>query len=184
MLTTATLLFCCAYASGVLKNVAPHSWHPISAAPVIETGLGAPLGHRIFGVALAGNALHKWSTGTKVHPELLMSFQSWYSEPMPARALRADQKVGVHAEMFTWQPGRVAWMRHLASYAAHTSWLKDVVWSQAPSYGAGNMQVGNMQWQIWQDKNPQALQAFRELAVDVVKPVNPARNTVAAGHGG
>lgn len=350
MLTTATLLFCCAYAAGVLKNVAPRSWHPIEAAPVSETGLGAPLGHRIFGVALAGNALHKWYAGTKVHPELLMSFQSWYSEPMPTRALQEDQKVGVHAEMITWEPwrsppigsprktqgevqpgytnrdiargrwdgyiirwaravarfpqirvyirfahemngnwypwsrnprayvaawrhivkifrqqgaanarfvwsgswgqgppdaawrrnlmkywpggsyvqiigtsminfgglhthpvgvykqriellhhllhkpvmltevntdqqGRVAWMLHLASYAAHVSWLRGVVWSQAPSYGAANMQVGNMQWQIWQDTSPQALQAFRELAGSVAKPVDPAGITVAAGRG-
>jgi len=76
-------------------------------------------------------------------------------------------------EVNTDQQGRIAWMQHLASYVSHTSWLKGVVWSQAPSHGAGNMRVGNMQWQIWQDKSPRALQAFRALVADVVKPVNP-----------
>ncbi len=351
MLTVAALLFCCAYASGMLKNVAPHSWHPIQAAPVSETGLGAPLGPRIFGVAEPGNALPRWFRGTHVHPALLMSFQSWYGEPLPTRTLAEDQKVGVHAEMITWEPwrsppigssaavqyaaqkgytnkdiasgrwdgyitrwaravasfpsirvyvrfahemnghwypwsrgarayvaawrhvvkifrqvgagnarfvwsgswgqgppdaawrknlmrywpgqayvavigttminfgglhthpvgvykqrirllhrllhkpvmltevdtqqqGRIAWMLHLARYAAHTRWLKGVVWSQAPSYGQGHMTTGNMDWQISADQSPQALQAFRELAGDVVKPVRPAGISVTSGGGG
>jgi mannan endo-1,4-beta-mannosidase len=346
-----TLLFCCAYASGVLKSVAPHSWHPIEAAPVSETGLGAPLGKRIFGVAIAGNALPKWIRGTGIHPQLLMSFENWSGEPLPTKTLNEDKAVGIHAAMITWEPwqpprigslppqqfklqpkfsnktiangkwdgyitkwaravaafpkirvyirfahemngtwypwshnpeayvaawrrivtifrqqhaanakfvwsgswgegppiadqtknlrqywpgksyvdvigttminfggtdhthpvsqykqrirlfhhmfhrrvmltevnteqqGRVAWMQHLASYAAHTSWLKGVVWSQDPSYGAANMNVGNLTWQIWQDKSPRAQQAFRELATDVVKPVNPAGISVTAGRG-
>jgi hypothetical protein len=340
VLTVPALLFCSAYASGVLKNVAPHSWHPIQAAPVSETGLGAPLGKRIFGVALAGNALRKWYRGTRVHPELLMSFQNWSGEPTPTSILTEDRAVGIHAAMITWEPwqpppigslsteqgrpqpgyrnraiaagkwdgyitkyaqavagfrgirvyirfahemngnwypwshnpkayvaawrhirqifrqqgatnaefvwsgswgegppddawrqnlmkywpgrkyvdvigttminfggqhthpvgvykqrikllhhrlrrpvmltevnteqqGRIAWMQHLASYAAHTSWLTGVVWSQAPSHGAKDMITGKLNWQIWQDKSPRARQAFRELAMDVVKPVNP-----------
>src|SRR5207245_4760770 len=99
-------LFCCAYASGVLKSVAPHSWHPIQAAPVSETGLGAPLGKRIFGVALAGNALPTWYRSTRIHPELLMTFQSWSKQPMPTRILTEDKAVGIHAAMITWEPWR------------------------------------------------------------------------------
>ncbi len=340
MLTLPTLLFCCAYASGVLKNVAPHSWHPIQAAPVSETGLGAPLGHRIFGLALAGNALPSWCKATGIHPELLMSFQSWAGEPMPTRILAEDHKVGIHAAMITWEPwqtppdgnvavqykvqpaftnrdiangdwdgyirkwasavakfpqirvyirfahemngkwypwshnprayiaawrhvvrifrhqhvtnarfvwsasvgygmrhnawrrsllaywpgrsyvdltgitminfggtghthpvgqftprlasvhrlfhkpvlltevdtqyaGRAQWMGNLAAYAARTHWLKGAVWSQLFSRGAADMHTGNMGWQVTGDRNPQARQAFRELAMDIVKPVNP-----------
>ena len=39
MLTVPALLFCCAYASGVLGTVAPKGWKPVEAAPVSETGL-------------------------------------------------------------------------------------------------------------------------------------------------
>lgn len=351
-LTLPSLLFCCAYASGVLKNVAPHSWHPIEAAPVSETGLGAPLGKRIFGVAIAGNALPKWIRGTGVHPGLLMTFQNWSSRPMPTRILAEDKAVGIHAAMITWEPwrpppigspvpvqeqpqprfsnkaiadgdwdgyisqwardvaafpqirvyiryahemngtwypwghnprayvaawrhihaifrqehaanarfvwsgsvgegppkagqtahllrywpgrryvdiigttminfggpghthpvgsyeqrlrqlhhllrkpvmltevdteqqGRVAWMGHLARYAAGTRWLRGVVWSQDPSYGASHMRTGNMSWQIWQDKSPRAQQAFRELGRAVVAPASPAGISVTEGPGG
>jgi hypothetical protein len=348
-LTAATLLFCCAYASGVLKNVAPRSWHPIEAAPVSVTGLGAPLGKRIFGVALAGNALPQWIRGTGIHPGLLMSFQNWAERPMPAKVLAEDKAVGIHAAMITWEPwqpppigtlppqqarpqprysnkaiatgsldgyitqwardvaafpqirvyvrfahemngtwypwshnprayvaawrhivtifrqqhaanarfvwsgswgegpphaawrhnlmrywpgksyvdiigttminfggpghthpvgvykqriklmhhllgkkvmltevnteqqGRIAWMLHLASYAAHTSWLKGVVWSQAPSHGAGDMITGNLNWQITSDASPRAQRAFRELAANVVKPAGTVGVTVTTG---
>jgi hypothetical protein len=39
VLTVPALLFCCAYASGVLGTVAPKGWKPVEAAPVSETGL-------------------------------------------------------------------------------------------------------------------------------------------------
>jgi hypothetical protein len=351
VLTLPALLFCCAYASGVLKNVAPHSWHPIQAAPVSETGLGAPLGKRIFGVALAGNALPKWYRRTGIHPELLMTFQNWSDRPMPTRILSEDQAVGIHAAMITWEPwrsppigsppavqyakqkgyankdiadgewdgyisqwardvaafpqirvyirlahemngnwypwshnpkayvaawrhivqvfreegaanarfvwsgswgqgppdavwrqhlmkywpgrsyvdiigttminfgglhthpvgvykqrirllhhllhkpvmlteadtqfkDRAAWMNHLAAYVTHTPWLKGVVWSQGPSYGAGHLTTGNMAWQVTDDRDPQARRAFRELALDVVRPVRPAGISVISGPGG
>jgi mannan endo-1,4-beta-mannosidase len=81
-------------------------------------GLGRPPGSdRFFGVTIPGNALNKWISGprngkpydgTGVHPQLLMSFQSWGAKKkrdrMPARELSEDQLVGISAEMFTWQP--------------------------------------------------------------------------------
>jgi hypothetical protein len=38
------------------------------------------------------------------------------------------------------------------------------VWSQQPSYGAGNMVTGNMKWQVWHDRSAAARQAFLKLA--------------------
>lgn len=118
-MTAAALAACCAYSAGILGHVAPQSWRPIDAAPVSSAGqaaagsrtsdLGAPLtGGRMFGVAIAGNALPRWYRGTHVKPQMLMTFQSWGAplrrDRMPTALLRQDQRVGVHAQMITWQP--------------------------------------------------------------------------------
>jgi hypothetical protein len=96
------LLLCCAYAAGAFPNVAPSSWHPIQIAP--DSHLGAPLGNRFFGAALTGNGLPAWNAATDVRPGLLMSFEQWYNRQMPTEKLAEDQAVGIHAEMFTWEP--------------------------------------------------------------------------------
>jgi hypothetical protein len=106
VLTVPALLFCCAYASGVLGTVAPKGWKPIEAAPVSETGLGAQPGHRMFGVALTGNGLRAWNAGTDVHPSLLMSFQQWYNRQLPTKYLAQDVTVGIKAQLITWEPWR------------------------------------------------------------------------------
>ena len=96
------LLLCCGYASGMFPNVAPSSWHPIQIAP--DSHLGAPVGSRCMGVALPGNSLQTWSTATGVRPCMLMSFEQWYDSQLPGEKLAEDQAVGIHAEMFTWEP--------------------------------------------------------------------------------
>jgi mannan endo-1,4-beta-mannosidase len=73
--------------------------------------LGMPLNsNRFFGVALPGNALQAWYQGTDIHPQLLMDFQSWGAtkkrDRMPTHELKEDDTVGIHAEMFTWEPWR------------------------------------------------------------------------------
>ena len=67
-------------------------------------------------------------------------------------------------EVNTDQQGRRRWMLDLARYLGQTSWVNGVVWSQQPSYGAGNMVTGNMKWQVWHDRSSRARQAFLELA--------------------
>ncbi len=129
--TVPALLFCCLYASGMLGTIAPKGWHPPEATPAEQAEhaklaalaartrlaaqahqilrrkwrkLGAPPGSRIFGVAIAGNALPKWYRGTGIHPQLLMTFQNWSTKPMPTSVLRQDQKVGIRTAMITWEP--------------------------------------------------------------------------------
>jgi Glycosyl hydrolase family 26 len=126
--TVPALAFCCLYASGILHTMAPKSWHPPQDSPAklaelaqqaSLTWLGRPPGSsRFFGVAIPANALHEWFSGppkggksyegTHVHPQLLMDFQSWGAtkkqDRMPTHQLREDEKVGIVAEMFTWQP--------------------------------------------------------------------------------
>ena len=67
-------------------------------------------------------------------------------------------------EVNTDQQGRRRWMLDLARYLGQTSWVNGVVWSQQPSYGAGNMVTGNMKWQVWHDRSSRARQAFHKLA--------------------
>ena len=67
-------------------------------------------------------------------------------------------------EVNTDKQGRRRWMLDLARYVGQTSWINGVVWSQQPSYGAGNMITGNMNWQVWRDRSSRARQAFRQLA--------------------
>jgi mannan endo-1,4-beta-mannosidase len=67
-------------------------------------------------------------------------------------------------EVNTDQQGRRRWMLDLARYVGQTSWVNGVVWSQQPSYGAGNMVTGNMKWQVWHDPGSRARQAFIKLA--------------------
>ena len=57
-----------------------------------------------MGVALPGNALQTWSAATDVRPGMLMSFEQWYNAQMPGEKLAEAQAVGIHAEMFTWEP--------------------------------------------------------------------------------
>jgi len=76
-------------------------------------------------------------------------------------------------EVNTDQQGRIRWMRDLASYVGHTSWIKAVVWSQAPSYGSKNMLTGNMNWHIDADPSRRARQTFRDLALAVSWPATP-----------
>jgi mannan endo-1,4-beta-mannosidase len=67
-------------------------------------------------------------------------------------------------EVNTDQQGRRRWMLDLARYLGQTSWVNGVVWSQQPSYGAGNMVTGNMKWQVWHDRSSRARQAFIDVA--------------------
>ena len=94
-MTVPALLFCCLYASHLSGTIAPKGWHPPEATPAEQAEhdklaalaartrlaaqahqirrrkwrkLGAPPGSRIFGVAIAGNALPKWYRGTGIHP--------------------------------------------------------------------------------------------------------------------
>lgn len=78
--------------------------------------LGKAPGARNFGVAIPGNALPAWVwgpskngkkyEGTGVHPQLLMTFQSWHGKPMPTTYLEQDEEFGIQAQMFTWEPWR------------------------------------------------------------------------------
>lgn len=78
--------------------------------------LGRPPGSRNFGVAIPGKELSKWYAGggnyegAKVHPRLLMTFQSWGAskkrDRMPTKYLNEDETVGIQAQMFTWEPWR------------------------------------------------------------------------------
>jgi mannan endo-1,4-beta-mannosidase len=131
--TVPALAFCCLYASGVLGTVAPKSWHPpeVSQAQLASHAkqaaraaraeakatahaeylaklrkLGRAPGSRNFGVAISGNALQAWHEGTQVSPQLLMTFQSWHGRPMPTKYLKEASRVGIRAEMFTWEPWR------------------------------------------------------------------------------
>jgi mannan endo-1,4-beta-mannosidase len=75
--------------------------------------LGKAPGPRNFGVAISGNDLHRWYAGpphgkkyegTGVHPQMLMTFQSWHGKPMPTTYLKQDEEFGIQDQMFTWEP--------------------------------------------------------------------------------
>jgi Glycosyl hydrolase family 26 len=102
-ITVPALVLCVAFASGALSHLVPSSWRPITGA-AYSSNVSSPLVSRIFGVALAGAQLPKWSTETGVRPQLLMTFQAWCHEPMPDHALSQDKAVGVKMAMITWDP--------------------------------------------------------------------------------
>jgi hypothetical protein len=102
-ITVPALVLCVAFASGALGHLVPSSWRPITGE-VYNTDVSSPLVSRIFGVALAGAQLPKWSTETGVRPQLLMTFQSWCHEQLPAHALSQDKSVGITMAMITWDP--------------------------------------------------------------------------------
>ena len=159
--TVPALLFCCLYASGMLGTIAPKGWHPPEATPAEQAEhdklaalaartrlaaqahqilrrkwrkLGAPPGSRIFGVAIAGNALPKWYRGTGIHPQLLMTFQNWSTKPMPTSVLRQDQKVGIRTAMITWEP----W--------APKSYSANAAAQFAPQKGYTNKDIADGDW--------------------------------------
>jgi hypothetical protein len=60
-------------------------------------------------------------------------------------------------------------MLDLAKYVGQTRWIRAVVWSQQPSYGAADMKTGNMKWQVYTDKSLRARRAFQKLATAATK---------------
>lgn len=102
-LTVPALILCCAFASGALSRLTPPSWHPITGQ-VYSSDVSSPLVSRIFGVAVAGSQLPKWSTLTGVRPQLLMSFQAWCQRPSPARLLAEDRAEHISMALITWDP--------------------------------------------------------------------------------
>lgn len=87
-------------------------------------------------------------------------------------------------EVNTARQGRAQWMLDLANYVGHRSWIKSVVLSQDPSFGAANMStVGNLSWQVWRDKSPRARQAFQELVAAATKKFGPHGTGVTADSG-
>jgi hypothetical protein len=102
-LTVPALILGCAFASGALGRLTPSSWHPITGQ-AYSSDVSSPLISRVFGVALAGSQLPKWSTLTGVKPQLLMSFQAWCQRPSPARLLAEDRAKHVSMALITWEP--------------------------------------------------------------------------------
>lgn len=102
-MTVPALAFCCAFASGALGRLAPASWRPVAGA-AYSADVGSPVISRIFGVALAGPQLPKWSAQTGIRPQLLMSFQAWCHRPSPARLLAQARQDQVTSVMITWDP--------------------------------------------------------------------------------
>jgi hypothetical protein len=179
--TLPALVFCCVYASGALGSVAPKSWHPIdtpgpapkpvsqppsvlSASQTRHLGVQLP-DHRIFGAAISGKALAAWYAGptinykpyegTYVHPQLLMTFQSWQGQPMPTKFLSEDMKIGIHAQMFTWEPWRAP---HLHSSVTQQE-------SAQPKYS--NKAIADGKWDDYITKWAQAVARFPKITVYV-----------------
>ena len=72
-------------------------------------------------------------------------------------------------EVDTDKQSRSQWMLDLAKYVGQTRWIRAVVWSQQPSYGAADMKTGNMKWQVYTDKSLRARRAFQKLATAATK---------------
>jgi hypothetical protein len=100
--TAPALALCCAFAIGAL-HVAPPSWRP-SGAAVYSADVGSKVTARIFGVALAGPELPRWSAETGIRPQLLMSFQAWCHRASPAKVLAQARADHVTSVMITWDP--------------------------------------------------------------------------------
>jgi hypothetical protein len=71
-------------------------------------------------------------------------------------------------EVNTERSGRVAWMLQLASFAARTPWLKAIVLSQLPSFGAAQFATRNLTWNVSEHQSPRVLTAFRMLVTSTV----------------
>jgi hypothetical protein len=71
-------------------------------------------------------------------------------------------------EVNTERQGRVAWMLDLARFAARTPWLKAIVLSQLPSFGAAQFATSNLAWNVSEHQGPRVLAAFRTLVESTV----------------
>jgi hypothetical protein len=87
-------------------------------------------------------------------------------------------------EVNTAKKGRTQWMLDLASFVGQTPWINGVVLSQDPSHGKAAMPtVGNLSWQVSDDKSRRARLAFDKLVDAATKTFGPAGTSDGTGSG-